>query len=424
MAQADLFYRFGVAVVIGLLVGLERERSAGSSRTELLAGVRTFSLLGLAGCAAALVADELDSPWPFAAALLVFGMMITAAYVVLAQRTGIGLTTEVSALVTVLAGAFCYWGYITLAVAIGVAITLLLSLKLEMHRFAHQISQEDVYATLKFAVITAIVLPILPNRSFGPPPFDVLNPYRIWLMVVFISGISFLGYVLIKLVDARRGIGFTGLLGGLVSSTAVTLSFAERSRQHYGLAGAFALAILIAWTVMFVRVVTWVFALNRALLAEVWLPLAAASAVALLYAAYLYYAQRTQQQEDVSLVNPFSLGPAFKFGLLYAFILLISRTAELYFGDYGLYFSSLVAGLADVDAITLTMAELSSPTGGLALPVAGRAILIAILSNTLVKAGIVFATGSKPLRLALLPGVLLIVTAGVIAVWIGWQPVP
>lgn len=424
MAQTELFYRFGVAVVIGLLVGLERERSAGGPRTELLAGVRTFSLLGLAGCAAALAADELDSPWPFAVLLLTFGLLLTAAYVVLAQRKGVGLTTEVSALVTVLAGAFCYWGYVTLAVAMGVAITLLLSLKLEMHRFAQQISQEDVYATLKLAVITAIVLPILPNRSFGPPPFDVLNPYRIWLMVVFISGISFLGYVLMKLVDTRRGIGLTGLLGGLVSSTAVTLSFAERSRQHHGLAGALALAILIAWTVMFIRVLTWVFALNRALLAEIWLPLIAASAVALLYVAYLYYAQRSEQQEEVALVNPFSLGPALQFGMLYAFILLISRTAELYFGDYGLYFSSLVAGLADVDAITLTMAELSGPTGGLALPVAGRAILLAILSNTFVKAGIVFATGSKPLRLALLPGVVLIVLAAATAVWFGWVPAP
>lgn len=205
MSQTDLFYRFGIALVIGLLVGLERERSAGETQDDLLAGVRTFPLFGLAGCTAALVTDILASPWPFIMIIATLGLLLAGANVVLAWRNKVGLTTEAAALLTILAGALCYWEYLALATAIGVTTTLLLSLKLEMRRFARRISQEDLYATLQFAVISAIVLPVLPDRSFGPPPFDVLNSYRIWLMVVFISGISFLGYVLMKLVDVQDG---------------------------------------------------------------------------------------------------------------------------------------------------------------------------------------------------------------------------
>jgi uncharacterized membrane protein (DUF4010 family) len=317
----------------------------------------------------------------------------------------------------VLIGALCYWGHIVLAVAIGVTTTLLLSLKLEMHRFAQQISQEDVYATLKFAVITAIVLPLLPNQSFGPPPFDALNPYRIWLMVVFISGISFLGYVLMKLVDVGRGLGITGLLGGIVSSTAVTFNFAGRSRRYETLSKAFALAILLSWVVMFVRVLGLALVFNRALLAAVWPPMVAASVAALAYVGYLYTAQDQDRQEGVALVNPFSLGPALQFGFLYAGILLISRTAELYFGHYGLYVSSLIAGLVDVAAITLSMTELSGTQEGIPPDVGARAIGLAVLANTLVKAGVISFTGSRSLRWALLPSVALIIVAGVGAAW-------
>lgn len=416
MTQANLFYRFGIALVIGVMIGLERERAAASDdrqpQRELLAGVRTFALFGLAGCLATLVTDLLASPWPFVVVMIVLGLLIAAAHLVVAWRNEVGLTTEVAAIVTILAGALCYWDYIALATAIGVTTTLLLSLKLEMHRFAHQITQEDVYATLRFAVVTLVVLPVLPNRSFGSPPFDVLNPYRLWLMVVFISGISFLGYILIKLVDARRGLGLAALLGGLVSSTAVTLSFAERSRQQTTLTNTLAFGILLAWIVMFGRVLVEVFALNRALLAVVSIPLVSASGVALLYVGYLYWLRRIDQPETMRLTNPFRLGPALQFGLLYALILLVSRTAELYFGNPGIYLSSLIAGVADVDAITLSIAELSSQ-GGITLSVAARAIILAVMSNTLVKAGIVWVVGSGVLTRTLLPGVLLIAATGV-----------
>lgn len=413
MEQTALFCRFGVALAIGFLVGLQREYAHGGSDRQIFAGERTLALMGLVGCAAAMAADVLASPWPFVGIITAMGVMITVAYFIMAQRGGVGLTTETAALLTVIAGALCYWGHLGLAVAIGVATTVLLSLKMEMDVFVRRITREDVYATLKFAVITAIVLPVLPNQSLGAPPLDVLNPYKIWLMVVFISGISFLGYVLVKVVGSRQGIGLTGLLGGMVSSTAVTLSFAQRSQREAELAKPFALAITVAWTVMFSRVVVEVAALNRALLRVLWLPMAASAVVGLAYGVYLYFSQRTDEEGEVVFSNPFELGPAVKFGLLYAVVLLVSKAAQMYLGNTGVYLSSVVAGLADVDAITLSMAELSRAAGGVSLITAQRAIVLAAMSNTVVKGSIVLTSGSPALRRALWPGFALMLVTGI-----------
>lgn len=416
MSQPDLFYRFGVALALGLLVGLQREYSHAQRPGEMTAGVRTFTLFGLVGCLAAFAAEQLGSPWVFLAVLLAPVAYIAISYAVAAWRGDVGLTTEVAALITLMAGALAYWGYTTLAVAVVVATLVVLSLKLEMEHFARDLSRQDINAALRFAVISALILPLLPNQGFGPPPFNVLNPYKIWLMVVFISAIGFIGYVLMKVVGTQRGLALTGLLGGLVSSTAVTLSFAGRSRLEPAMARAFSLAILVAWTVMYGRVLVEVAVLNSALLAQVWPPLFAAAAVGLLYAVYLFRRQSSSVSNDMELTNPFELGSALKFGLLYALVLLVSQTALMYLGAVGLYASSLLAGLTDVDAITLSMAELSARPDGLAVATAGNAILLAVLSNTLVKAGLVITTADAALQRAILPGLALMLLAAAVAV--------
>jgi uncharacterized membrane protein (DUF4010 family) len=415
MPHHTLFYRFGVALFIGLLVGLQREYSydeEDKSSKKTIAGIRTFTLMGLLGCTAAFLTELFASPWVFVGIFVAFGTLIAVSYYLSGKRGEMGLTTEVSALLIVLTGALAFWDEMPLAVALGVVTTALLSFKVEMHRFVERISRDDVLATLKFAIITAIVLPVLPNQSFWPAPFDVLNPYKIWLMVVLISGISFLGYVLVKVVGSSRGVGLTGLLGGLASSTAVTLSFAQRSQKNAQLAKPFALAITIAWTVMFARVLIVVGALNISLLGIVWLPITAAGVAGLAYGVYLYFAPRAHEDEEVAVSNPFELGPAITFGLLYGVILLISRAAQLYFGDTGIYLSSIVSGLADVDAITLSMSELSS-SGTLDMVTAARAITFAAMSNTVVKGGIVLSSGSAALRRAFWPGFVLILVTGV-----------
>lgn len=415
MEQHSLFFRFGVALFIGLLVGLQREYSydeSGDSHEKTFAGVRTFAIYGLIGCAAGYIAELLSEPLAFVAILLAVAILIAVSYYISASGGQRGMTTEVAALITLLAGALCFWDQIPLAVAIAVVTTALLSFKLEIHGFVENLTRDDIIAALKFALITAIVLPILPNEAIWPPPFDVLNPYRIWLMVVLISGISFLGYVLFKLLGSRRGTTLTGLLGGLVSSTATTLSFSQRSRKNSRLAKPFAMAIIIAWTVMFVRVLIEVWVVNRSLFGVLWLPVSITGLAALIFAAYLFLAPHEDDQEDVAVSNPFELRPAITFGLLFGLVLLIARTAQLYLGDTGIYISSFVSGLADVDAITLSMAELSG-NDELEQNIAAKAIIIAIMANTLVKGGIVLTSGSKAIRRTLTPGFLLILIAGI-----------
>jgi len=414
MTDPTLFYRFGASLAIGVLVGLQREHAHGGSDKELFAGVRTFALISLLGSSAALTADELGTPLGFVGLLLPMGGLIVAAYFVGTwKRGGVGLTTEIATLLTYAAGAFCYWNHLPLAAAVGVATTALLSLKPEMHAFADRITREDVYATLEFAVITVIVLPILPNRGYGPAPLDVLNPREIWLMVVLISGISFLGYVLIKLVGPTHGITLTGLLGGIISSTPVTLSFSQRSREKEDLARPFALAITVAWAISYVRILAEVAALNPALLARVWLPLVAAASMGLAYSAYLYVRQPTREEGEVPFKNPFELGTALQFGLLYAVVLVIAKAAQIYTGDLGVYLSSFIAGLPDVDAVTLSMARLARPEGGLSAVVGARAIVLGAMANTLAKGAIVLSAGAPGLRRRILPSVVMMLTAGV-----------
>lgn len=417
MENIDLFLRFGAAIAIGFLIGLQREYAHGGPNRDLIAGERTFALFSLAGAMAAMIADELSSALAFFGIVLLLGLFAAVAYFMDARGGKVGLTTEVAIVIAVGIGAMCYWGYLTFAIAVGIATTVLLSIKLETDQLARALTREDVLAALQMAVISAIILPILPNETFLPPPFDVLNPFKIWLMVVFISGISFLGYVAIKIVGPEQGIGITGLLGGMVSSTAVTLSFSERSNREPDLSKPFVLAITIAWTVMFARVLIEVSVVNAALLGQVWLPITAAGLVGLLFCAYLFFAKRTAEKGDVKFSNPFDLMSAIKFGLLYALVLLISRAAQMYLGDTGLYLSSIISGLADVDAITLSMAELSK-TGVLGMDKASLAIVLATMSNTLVKGAIALMTGSSTLRKSLIPVIVMIVVVGIGSVFL------
>jgi uncharacterized membrane protein (DUF4010 family) len=238
-------------------------------------------------------------------------------------------------------------------------------------------------------------------------------------MVVLISGISFLGYLLIKIIGPSRGIGLTGLLGGLASSTAVTLSFSERSKDHADLARPFALAITLAWTVMFGRVLVEVAILNQPLLTVLWLPMVLAMGAGLVFCVVYFFAQRTTDDSEVKLSNPFELRPAIQFGILYAIILVVAKAAQFYFQDAGLYAAAIVAGFADVDAITLSMAELAKPGGSVAVETAARAIVLATIANTVVKGGMALTIGAITLRRALIPPLIaMLVVAGTVAFFV------
>jgi uncharacterized membrane protein (DUF4010 family) len=415
--SADLFLRFGVALAIGFMIGLQREYAFLEKKRGLLAGERTFALMGLVGALAAMFAEIFESPLVFLGVILLVGIFTAIAYFIDAWRGHVGLTTEIAVLITVLIGALCYWNYLTLAAALGIITTVLLSVKIETDRLVSALTREDIFTALQFAVISLVILPVLPRESMLPPPFDVLSPFKVWLMVVFISGINFTGYLAIKFVGPERGIGLTGLLGGIVSSTGVTLGFSERSNRESSLAKPFALAIMIAWTVMFARVLVEVGVLNLELLSLVWLPIASAGVVGLLYCVYLYLNHRTAEKDDLEFSNPFDLISAIKFGLLYAVILVVARAGQLYFGDTGVYISSLLSGLADVDAITISLAQLSG-AGTVSKTVAAQSIVLATIANTLAKGTIVVIGGASLLKRALLPGMLLVLVTAVVVTFI------
>lgn len=422
-SQLDLFSRFGIALVIGLLIGLQREyafqKDEHPPQDELLAGARTFPLISLLGASVALLADLAQTPALLGATVVGVTALLAVAHYREAGREDTGLTTEIAAVIALAVGMLCAWGQLELAAALGVGTALLLALKLETTSLARSIDREDVFATLKFAVITGVILPVLPREEVAPPPFDVLIPYNVWLVVVLISGISFLGYVLIQVAGPRRGVGLTGLLGGLASSTAVTLSLAQRSRDAPTLARAFSMGVLLAWTVMFLRILVEVAAVNPSLLWVVGGPILAMMTAGVLCAGYLYTAgEPAMEEEPPALRNPFRLGPAITFGLLYAVILVATSAAQGYFGSTGIYATSLLSGLADVDAITLSMARLSGAAGDVDARTAARAIVLGAAANTLLKGGVVVATGARQIRIPILGGTVAILATAGLMLWV------
>jgi len=410
MDNPELALRFAVALGLGMLIGLERERSKSE---EGGAGVRTFALIALTGAIAGYLGKTLGLDWLALSIFFAVAALIIGQYVVTSLRGDPGITTEISALLAFLLGLLCAHGQLQLAAWVAVAMALLLALKGWLHKLASRINASDVEATLKFGIVTLIILPLVPDYNYGPPPLDVMNPYKIWLMVVLISALNFASYLLIKIVGAEHGIGIAGLLGGLASSTAVTLGFSQRSRQPGEDASALALGIVLAWTVMFFRVaimtslISW--ELGRRL----------AFAVGLLCAASLgacYWLWRRRQQLERGEVkaghNPFELDEAIKFGMLFGVVVLIAKAAQVYLGDAGLYLAAGIAGLTDVDAITLAMADLAK-TDESSVGTAARAIVIAVMANTLTKSGMTMGLGSPELRRITLPISALLLVAGI-----------
>jgi len=408
---------FATAILLGALVGIEREkRKAEEEKPGHIAGLRTFILLALLGATAGWLSKDLSTPWILAAALLIIGAFVVAGYFVTARESeaGKGLTTEVAAIIVFLLGAMVMLGYETIAIGLGVITAAVLAYKQPLHGFVEKLGWDDVYAGVRLLIATFIALPLLPNEPIDP--WGAINPYKLWLLVILISSLSLVGYVLTRLLGSARGTALTGLAGGLASSTAVTLSFAKEGRDKPQLANALACGILLAWAVMFVRVIVLVAVVNRTLLAPLLIPFLAMAVVVAGFAALYYFrngstnerasgkgsrTKRDTAKSEVDVKNPFSLTAAAKFAALFAVILLIVKIVQQTMPLGGLYAVAALSGLVDVDAITLSMAELAKSGEA---RVAVISIVIAALSNTLVKAGMAtFLAGmslGKPLGIA------------------------
>lgn len=421
MTLREILLSLAVALGAGVLIGAERQQAQTAAHREDFGGIRTFPLISVAGALGAL-ALPVVGPWMLLGMLSSLGVLLAVSHG-RQQADAVGLSTEIAALVTFALGAVAAMPAIQpgperyLIVAAGAATVMaLLAFKSPLHGFVAKVSTDDVYATVKFAILTAVLLPVLPNRTFGP--LQVLNPFGIGLMIVLIAGISFAGYVAVRVVGGNRGLLLTGFLGGLVSSTAVTLTFSGRAKEQPGLAPICALAITMASSTMFARVVAVVALVDRPLLSTLaWsMGAMALTGFSISLVSWWREAHRASKTEAVPLKNPFRLDQAVKFGLLYAGVLFVAKAAEQAFGARGVYASSLVAGIADVDAVTLSMTALHR--GGLATKTAATAITLAAVVNTLVKATIATVIGGRALGLRIARTFFVILAAGGVALYV------
>lgn len=412
---------FAIALLVGALIGLEREKRKAERGVHEVGGIRTFVLFSQIGALSAWLSRQLASPWPLATAVLGVAAMISASYAVLHRADDgdedAGLTTEAAAVVTTLLGATALLGLPELAGALGILTAALLAFKQPIHGFVGRIGVEDLYAGLKLLVASFIVLPLLPNRPLDP--WGALNPYQLWLLVVLISALSLIGYVAVRWLGTERGSALTGLFGGLTSSTAVTLAFSRQSRERGGARQIDALAagILLAWAVMFARVLIEVAMVYPPLLAHVTVPMLVMLAIATIAAGVFYRRGRAtpERASAVALRNPFSLTSAIKFAAVFSLVLLAVALVQTYSPGKGELLLAAIAGLSDVDAITLSMAGFARDGGSVAI--ATQAITVAVFSNTLVKCGLVVALADRAFRGRILAVTAALLAGGAAALW-------
>lgn len=386
----ELFQRFGLAILLGALMGLERERSGAR-----IAGMRTFPLIALLGAICGFLAELSGSLWTVAAGLLgVTALTVTGNLLQARRRPDPGITTEIAILVAFGVGAFVHYRQAYLAVAVALAATAILYFKPHLHAFSRKVEQRDLYAVFQFGLVTFIILPVLPDRDFGP--FDALNPRHIWLMVVLISGISLAGYVVLKSVGKKWGGAVLGLLGGIVSSTATTLAFGRHARKNPDFSRTAAVVVILASTVVMVRVAVEVAVVHPPLLRQLWLPVLGMLLAGLAAGGVAWSRTRPEEAVVPETRNPAELTGALTFGLLYGLVLLAVSAGKHYLGSEGAYVVSVLSGLTDLDAITLSSARLTS-TGVLDPQQARTAILLAILSNLAFKLAAVRLLGTATL---------------------------
>ncbi|MEQ8483030.1 MAG: MgtC/SapB family protein [Pseudomonadales bacterium] len=386
-----------LAVALGFLVGLERERAP-----DKLIGLRSFALIGAFGGLAGLLAADWGG-WVAGVGLAALTAMILAHRLRLPAREPdreFGTTTMVAAAIVFLLGAACVAGYRVHAVVLGGLTIILLHWKQPLHGLAARLGNEEFNAIARFVLITLVVLPVLPNASYGP--YAVFNPFHTWLLVVLIVALNLVGYVALRLLGSRRGAILGGVLGGMVSSTATTVSFAGLARDDRAAAPGAALIILIASTVVYARIGIELAVVAPGLLAAAAGPLLAFTVLMLAASAAVYPRVSRQSVTLPAQSNPARLQVALTFGVLYVVILFTLAAARDWIGDHALYAVAFVSGLTDVDAMTLSVGRLYAQ-GDLAADVAWRAVFLASLANLLFKVGAGCVIGGPALRRFLLP---------------------
>ncbi len=411
LTEMEFVIRLIVTTGIGLLIGLEREYEAIVSKESIFAGIRTFIILTLIGFVGAGL-SFLISPWIFSVVLIGAIILIGISYWITATRGEIGGTSEVTAILAVLLGGLTFLGYVDLSLMIMVIVLVLLSSKAKLQFLIGKISKEELFAFIRFVVIALLIFPFLPDKTYGP--FDVFNPHEIGLVILLISGLGFLGYVMMRIFGADKGIFLTGIIGGLVSSTMVTWVFSKKSKELPSLSSSCATAIFAACTIMVIRVMVWVFIFNNTMAPGLIIPFGIVFLVTMGVTMYYYFIDKRRAKVDaaIPLGKPLNLGTALFFGVVFVTVLFIVAYANEYFGEKGICVTSGIAGLSEVDAITISVLKLANVS--ISKLTAQNAILLATVSNTIVKIVIALWTGSAELRKYIIIGYGLIFLAAMV----------
>ncbi len=387
MPGADLLHPLAIALAIGLLIGLERSWDVRAQREgSHIAGIRSFGLIGLLGALCGLLSQEYTPILVGLGLLGLTALLIVAHWLETQESLDFGITTIVAAMLTYILGAMVMMGSTVIAIVSAVVITVLLGLKDRLHAWIAHLQANELRAILQLLLISIVLLPVIPDRGYGP--WQALNPYEIWWMVVLIAGISFIGYFAVKIIGTSRGIMLTAISGGLVASTAVALNFSHLGRQSADNQGLLAAGVTAASATMFPRILVVSSLIQPALLPVLAWPIGLMTVVAYVCAWWLLkHSSVSRHNPDLELKNPFDLKVALQFGALLALVMLLAQALKHWFGSTGIYLLAAFSGISDVDAITMSLARMSHDD--LALMVAASGIFIAAIVNTVVKAGLV-----------------------------------
>lgn len=414
----EQLYLFVIAALLGGLMGLERQFSHAHDEADKgIIGVRTFIFITLTGAISAMI-SILYLEWFLALGFGVFSLLVIARYHegVQCKKEDPGITTEMVQLIAFLIGALVYYGHIRVSIALAVIVTVVLSIKTEVSHWTQSMSFEDIRAILKFAVLTFIILPVLPQRAIDP--WGYFNPYEVWIMVVLISGMGFVGYLLLKFVKLRGGIEWTGAIGGLLSSTATTLSFSRRSKESPTMVVHLTMGVLLACTIMFPRLLAIIWVVGPTLVRPLILPFSMMCSVGAATCIFWWFRYRSRGHDETKFEfsNPIEIGSAITFGAVFAFIKIISLIARQYLGDAGLYLTAAFGGIAELDAIALTVSRLvTAPAGQLiGVNVAVKSIVIAAVMNNLVKASSAAVFAHRSMKKPIIIGLGSMAAAGII----------
>ncbi|OBX22418.1 uncharacterized membrane protein (DUF4010 family) [Gelidibacter algens] len=405
----------GIAFGLGLLVGLQRQRTDNE-----MAGVRTFTLISMLGVMAGFLSRAYENPFILPVlGLCLAAMLIMANYIKIKKfdQADVGQTTEVAALLMFAVGAYLVMGSQLVGVFVGATMAILLYIKEKLHDFIERMSNKDLSAIMTLAGISLIILPILPNKTLGP--LDVINPRNIWLMVTLIVGISVVGYFIYKLAGKKMGIIFNGVLGGLISSTATTVSYARKTKEQKSISKMAVFVITTASAVSMIRVLIEIAVVVPEKLGSLFLPiLAEIIIVSLLSVGVFYLVNKDSKDEPMpEPENPAQFKSAVIFGLLYGFILLMVAFTKKQFGDNALYIVSIISGLTDVDAITLSLSQMMK-NDRLQTDLGWKLILLATISNLVFKGVMAIVIGAKEIAkwITIVFGIAVI--SGLLIIWL------